>query len=203
MIDKFIEYIKIHGPWSSAPKGNSKFETLLVKIFILKNKKNKSNTFSYFRTNQILSVQESSLWVLQTRECNGNCKTRAVQADLGTFMHITAYSDIFRGIARYIQDLFRHIHAHSEPCVTLTYLERWYIWSPGIFRILLQSEPCYIHSKPCQTSTMECFRNQLTSNIIFATSAFHVLTFIKKYGMGPEESRGREFLISILVDELK
>ena len=36
-------YIKIHGPRLPAPKGNSKFEILLVKIFSLK-QKNKSNT---------------------------------------------------------------------------------------------------------------------------------------------------------------
>ena len=52
----------------------------------------------------------------------GKYKTKAIQADLGIFTHIPAYSDI----SRHIQpDIIRHIQA--EPCVTLTYSEPWQI----------------------------------------------------------------------------
>ena len=51
MKDIFIGYIKIHDP---------KFGILLVRTFSLK-QKNKSNTFSCFRRNQVLSVQENIL----------------------------------------------------------------------------------------------------------------------------------------------
>ena len=40
----------------SAPKGNTKFEILLVKIFSLK--QNKSNTSIYYRKNDILFLQQ-------------------------------------------------------------------------------------------------------------------------------------------------
>ena len=110
---------------------------LLVKIFSLKNQKKTNQTLSAtLEQIKFCQFKKTAYGYFRQEIAMGNCKTKAVQADLGTFMHITAYSDIFRGITRYIQDLFRHIHAYSEPCVTLTYLERWYIWSPGIFRIL-------------------------------------------------------------------
>ena len=54
----------------------------------------------------------------------GKSKTKAIQADLGTFRQI-----------RNIQELFRHIQAYSKPCVTLAYLNR------GISRTLTYSEP--------------------------------------------------------------
>ena len=78
------------------------------------------------------------------------------------------------------------------------------------------------HSEPSQTSTMERSGKWLTANIVFAISALHVFNFMKicinvlstgliltrevftpckKYGA--EGSRGREFLISLLVDVLK
>ena len=66
----------------------------------------------------------------------GKCKTKAIQTDLHTFRHNQAYPGI--------------IQAYSKPCVTLAYLELWYIenpinqkdiQSPSIFRILLYSEP--------------------------------------------------------------
>ena len=89
------------------------------------------------------------------------------------------YSDIFQ--------------VYSEPCVTLTYSERWYIQSsdmfrtrgifrtlvfteawyiqkPGIFRTLLYSEP-EVYSELCQTSTMERFPKKVDDSmsiIIFA-----------------------------------
>ena len=97
------------------------------------------------------------------------------------FSHIQTYS----GIIRYIQELFRDIHAYSEPCVTLTYLEPWYIRNPGIFKHWhIQNSGVFrtlVYSEHFQTSTMERFRKLLTANIIFAKSAFPVLDFVKKY----------------------
>ena len=80
---------------------------------------------------------------------------------------IQAYS----GVIRHIQGLFRHIQAYSEPCITLAYLETWYIQNLDIFRTrsifrnLAYSQFWYIHkagiiqtpeaySEPCQTSTL-------------------------------------------------
>ena len=40
----------------------------------------------------------------------GNCKTKAIQTDFGTFRHNQEYPGV--------------IQAYSKPCVTLTYLER-------------------------------------------------------------------------------
>ena len=53
------------------------------------------------------------------------CKTKVIQADLGIFMHLLAYSDIFKHKRAYsaIQELLGHIQACSESPVTLTYLE--------------------------------------------------------------------------------
>ena len=88
-------------PALSAPKGNSKFEILLAKIFSLK------------KQNQILPVTiEKIKFLLFSKTVYGSfrqgitigkCKTKA-------------------------------IHAHSEPCVTLKYLESWYILNPDIFK---------------------------------------------------------------------
>ena len=33
-----------------------------------------------------------------------------------------------------MQGLFRHVQAYSKPCVTLAYLQPWYIQNPDIFR---------------------------------------------------------------------
>ena len=43
----------------------------------------------------------------------GKGKSKAMQTDLGTFRHNQAYPGI--------------IQVYSEPCVTLEYLEPWYI----------------------------------------------------------------------------
>ena len=106
-----------------SPNDNRKFWILLVKIFSLK-PRNKSNTSSYYRRNQILFLQENSLTFLQTINFvkiisrlgskKETCKTKAIQADLGIFTHILTYSDIIR----HIQELFRHIQIYSESCVT-------------------------------------------------------------------------------------
>ena len=59
-----------------------------------------------------------------------------MQTDFGTFKHNQAYPQI--------------IQAYSKPCVTLTYLEPWYIQNPNIFKIrnmfrnLVNLEPWYI-----------------------------------------------------------
>ena len=57
------------------PKGNSKFEILLVKIFSLK-QKTKSDTFSYYRKYHIFTLQENSLWFFQITV--GKCKTKSI-----------------------------------------------------------------------------------------------------------------------------
>ena len=51
----------------------------------------------------------------------GKCKTKAIQTDLGTFRNNQAYPGI--------------IQAYAKPCVTLAYLEPWYIQNPNIFKI--------------------------------------------------------------------
>ena len=78
----------------------------------------------------------------------GKYKAKSIQADLGIFTHITAYSDISR-----------HIQVYSEPCVTLTYSEPCQIQNqtrfenPGkfrtrrVFRTLVYSEP-WLYSEP-------------------------------------------------------
>ena len=101
-----------------------------------------------------MSFQENSLWFL--------CKVKAIQGDVGIFMHIKAYSDIFKHKRKYSQAHSEHSvtlaysvpKAYSEPCFiqkpdifrTLVYSETWYIQSPDIFRTLLYSEPWYIQN---------------------------------------------------------
>ena len=63
------------------------------------------------------------------------CKTKAIQTALGTFRHTQAYTGIIH-----------HIQAHSEPCVTLTYLEPWYIQNPDVLRTLAYAQPRYIRT---------------------------------------------------------
>ena len=60
------------------------------------------------------------------------CKTKAVQTNLGSFMH----NQIYPGI----------IQAYSEPCATLTYLKLRYIQNPDIFRTPVYSECWYIQN---------------------------------------------------------
>ena len=76
----------------------------------------------------------------------GKCKAKVIQTNLG----------IYSGIIRHIQELFRHIQAYSEPCIslaqnhntsrTLTYLFQKHIQNPGIFTTLIYSEPWYIEN---------------------------------------------------------
>ena len=58
----------------------------------------------------------------------GKCKTKTIQADLGIFTHIMAYSRIFR--------LSRHIQAHSGIFRNYSGIF-WTLCNPGIFRTLL------------------------------------------------------------------
>ena len=54
----------------------------------------------------------------------GKCKTKAIQAHLGVFTHVSVYSDIFRHIKAYpgiIQAYSGIIQTYSKLCVTLTY----------------------------------------------------------------------------------
>ena len=61
------------------------------------------------------------------------CKTKAIQTDLSTLRHNQAYSGI--------------IQAYSKPCLTLAYLEPWYIQNPDIFRTLAHSQPWDIQNR--------------------------------------------------------
>ena len=80
----------------------------------------------------------------------GNYKTKAIQAELGIFTLIVAYSDRSRHI---LSDIIRHIQAYSEPCVTLTYLKPWqnpnqrHVQNLGLFRALVCSEPWRIQNQ--------------------------------------------------------
>ena len=76
----------------------------------------------------------------------GECKTKAIQTNLGTLTHSL--------IIRHIQELFRHIQAYLEPCVTLTYLKLSCIQNPNIFRTSSIFRTL-AYSKSCRASTMK------------------------------------------------
>ena len=73
----------------------------------------------------------------------GKCKTIAIQTDFRIFSHNRAYSGIIQACVA-LKSL--------EPCVTLGYLEPWYIQNIDIFRtrIIFRSvaylRPCYIQN---------------------------------------------------------
>ena len=104
--------IKIYStrpPTPSDPKGNSKFETLLVKIFRLKQKK-KSRISCYYRKNHVFSLQRKQPHLpLDNILQSGNVKQMLVCR----FRHIQAYftySSIFRnysGILQAYSGIFR------------------------------------------------------------------------------------------------
>ena len=151
----FCYFIKVYqDSWLPAPlalKGKGKFEFLLVKIFILKQK---TNTSSYYRKIEILSLQKNSVIFLQTihfveivttRSSRQGIKketsnTKALQADLGIFTHL------YSGRFRYNQAYSGIIQAHLELRVNLTYSESWQtenqkqIQNLGIFRTLAYSD---------------------------------------------------------------
>ena len=68
----------------------------------------------------------------------GECKTKAIQTNLGTFRHNQTYPGI--------------IQVYLEPCLNLTFLKLWYIPNPNILRIRsifrtpVYSELCYIQN---------------------------------------------------------
>ena len=76
----------------------------------------------------------------------GKNKTKAIQVDLGIFMHISAYSDLFRYIPAYcnqaysgiIQDIFKML---CNPGIfkTLIHAGPWHTQNPGMFRSLVYS----------------------------------------------------------------
>ena len=81
------------------------------------------------------------------------------KSHLGRFSHIHAYSGIFRHFQTYpdiighIQGISGVVQAYSEPCVTLSYAELWYIQNPdilktrGMFRILAYPKLWHIQNQ--------------------------------------------------------
>ena len=127
----------------------------------------------------------------------GKYKTKAIKwAYSRIFRHIQIYS----GIIRHIQELFRHIQAYPEPSVILAYSEPPYIQklsiirTRSILRFLVYSEAWHIQnlrhiqnpgisktrsmsrtlvfSEPCETSTMECL-----TKIVSSYNYFHNISF--------------------------
>ena len=117
-------------PAPSDPKGNSKFETLLVKIF---SRKAKSNTCSYDGKNLIYFPRKHSMVPLDKK---------AIQKTLGTFRHNQTHPWI---IQAYLDILIT--------MCTLTYLKLWYIQNLNIFRTRsifttpAYSQPWYIRTQ--------------------------------------------------------
>ena len=92
-------------------------------------------------------------------------KTKAIQANLGIFMHILAYSSIFRLDQAYSGI----IQVYSRPWVNLSYSEprniqnQRGIQNPGIMRILVYSERggifrTLVHSEPWDIENQGIFR---------------------------------------------
>ena len=52
----------------------------------------------------------------------------------------------YQAIIKHIKVYSGIIQAYSEPCVTLTYSELWYIQHNGLFKRKVYSEPLYIHN---------------------------------------------------------
>ena len=81
------------------------------------------------------------------------------KSHLGRFSHIHACSGIFRHFQTYpdiighIQGISGVVQAYSEPCVTLSYAELWYIQNQthvqnlGISKTLAHSEPDAYYSE--------------------------------------------------------
>ena len=97
------------------------------------------------------------------------CKTNAIQADVGIFPHILAYSDIFTSIFRTLCNLgiFRtQVHFDLE-----TYSEPWYIHNPGIFRTVVYSQPWYIQNP------VKHLRWSVFAKIVNGYNYFHKISF--------------------------
>ena len=176
ILTKFRAYQDLQPPAPSAPKGNNKFEILLVKIFSLK-PKNKSNTFHSYRKNQILFLQENSAMFIQTINfveisitTRSTGRFRHIQEYSHIFRHILTYSGIFRknqtypGIIQAYSGIFRTL-CNLGIFRTLVYSKPWHIQNPGIFRTRGYFESC-------QTSTMECFAKILNSYNYFENISF-------------------------------
>ena len=116
----------------------------------------------------------------------GGIKTKAIQADLGTFMHNSTYSGMFRNYSGILGTL-------CNPGIfrTLTYSKPWHIQNqrhmqnPGIFRNLIYSEPWHIQNQRCIQHPVKHLRwsilqKILTAIVVFAISGFHVLYSQKK-----------------------
>ena len=111
----------------------------------------------------------------------GKCKTKAIETDLGTFMHNQAYPRIIQVYS----GIFRTL---CDPGIlkTVVYSEPWHIQNqkhiqnPGMFTTLVYSEPMYIQNagifkirgifELCQTSTMKRF-----AKIVNRYNYFHKL----------------------------
>ena len=91
----------------------------------------------------------------------GKCKTKAIQTDLGIFMHIPAYADIFR----HNQTYSGIMQAYSEPCEILAYSEPSYIQNTCIFRTrgiprtLAYSQPV-AYSEPWYIQNLDIFNTR-------------------------------------------
>ena len=98
----------------------------------------------------------------------GKSKTKAIQADLGTFRQnqeypgiIQTYSGIFKTLCN--PGIFKPWHIQNPDIFrtrsifrTLAYSQPWYIQNHRIFRTLAYSKS-EAHSEPCQTSTRKRF----------------------------------------------
>ena len=129
------------------PKGNSKFEILLLQIFSLKPKKKQVRYFQ--------PLQKTILGSFILGFTMRKCKAKAVQADFQvnsrTLPHIRAYSNIFRhnqaysGIVQAYSGIFRTL-CSPDIFRTLVYLDPWHIQNQkhiqnrGAFRTLAYSE---------------------------------------------------------------
>ena len=111
------------------------------------------------------------------------CKTKAIQADLGIFIHIHTYSSIFRhinaqpGIFRNYPGIFRTLfkYAYSEHCP----IQNWrHIQNPsilrtrGIFRTLVYAEFWHIQNSDI-----------LRTKGILGTLAYSELWYIQNPGI--------------------
>ena len=109
------------------------------------------------------------------------------------FRQIQAHS----GIIRHIQELFRHIQAYSQPCVTLAYFGPWYIQNSKIFRTrsifrTLAHSKSKAYSEPCKTCTMKRFakivngcyfcRINLPRSLLPETNVMRQLFYVENYG---------------------
>ena len=105
--------VKLFEPKSGPAKGKSKFETLIVKIFCLKQKAKiltaAIEKVKFFLFKETIYGSSRQVIIMKKR------KTKAIQADLTIFTHIPAYSGIFTfiqaqsSIFRNYSSIFRHI----------------------------------------------------------------------------------------------